>query len=161
MSIASKAFYTVTAVYIDGALGGGSTISLGTTDVFGLPYLVNDFGDVTSIGWNTSSDMTSPIHVTDDAVDITAQALTSLGLFVPAVQTSPATAITGDVRGLYWPSSISDGAKRLRFTSYVQGADVWLNQLASMQHPQGGGTVPPLTSTQLYGQPQFYTGRPS
>jgi len=41
-----------------------------------------------------------------------------LGTFVPADQTFPPTATTGDVRGLYGPSTPSNGVNVLRFTSY-------------------------------------------
>jgi hypothetical protein len=55
----AKAFYTVERVWISGALTGGS-ISLGVADVFGLPYFVEDEGDITSIGWSNSSEIALP-----------------------------------------------------------------------------------------------------
>lgn len=154
----AKAFYTVNQVYISGAMGEGSTISLGASDVFGLPYRVKDFGDIIAIGWDDGSEL--KVHQAGDT-------LTTAGLFVPADTTTPATAITGDVRGLYGPSSISDGVKRLRFTCYVQGADTWINQVANVQQlyqinnptlPLQGVAQPPLTLSDLYGVAQFYNG---
>lgn len=164
-----KAFYTVNRVYIDQALPAGSLISLGAMGVFGLPYRVNDFGDVIAIGWDTSSDMTSPVTATaPGAVTTSALKLQSLGLFVPADATPTSVlpaggAVNGDVRGLYMPSTIAgaNSIKKLRFTSYIPGMDVWQNQLAAMGKPQGAGFVPPLTPAALYGNNQYYTGNPS
>lgn len=88
-----------------------------------------------------------------------------LGTFVPADQTFPPTSTTGDVRGLYAPSTPSNGVNILRFTSYVQGADQWINQVSNNQfvesalaQPVVGTTISPLTPKDLYGYPQFYTG---
>lgn len=88
-----------------------------------------------------------------------------LGIFVPADQTSPPTSTTGDVRGLYGPSTPSNGVNVLRFTSYVQGADQWLNQVSNNQFLEGalnqqtvGTTILPLTPQDLYGVPEYYTG---
>lgn len=90
--------------------------------------------------------------------------ISSLGTFVPADKTPP-SATTGDVRGLYAPSSPSNGVNSLRFTAYVQGADQWINQVAnnqfterSLNQPVVGTTIAPLTAKDLYGYPQFYTG---
>lgn len=88
-----------------------------------------------------------------------------LGTFVPADQTFSPTSTTGDVRGLYSPSTPSNGVNVLRFTSYVQGADQWINQVANNQfvesalaQPVVGTAISPLTPQKLYGYPQFYTG---
>ena len=157
----AKAFYTINQVYINGALGVNSSISLGASDVFGLPYRVNNFGDITSIGWDEASDL----------IVFEAEApLTAAGVFIPADSTFPATSTTGDVRGLYGPSTISNGVRRLRFTSYVMGADTWINQVANVQqmfkvnNPTSpaswnpGVAQAPLTLRDLYGVPQFYNG---
>lgn len=174
-----KAFYTVTSVqWSNGAIPAGCTISLGASNIFGLPYLINDFGDVMAIGWGQNSDMASGVTLTP---------LESLGMFLRADQTNPATAITGDVRGLYAPAPDLfqvNGTNKLRFTSYVSGADVWQNQVANIQmlgiqngnyltttvgtaNTPGlqkfipGANISPLNIANLYGQPQFYTGNPS
>ena len=91
-----------------------------------------------------------------------------LGTFVQADQTFPPSATTGDVRGLYAPSSPSNGVNVLRFTSYIQGADQWINQVANNQfvetssnQPVVGTTIKPLTAKDLDGYPQFYTGNNS
>ncbi|MGI9143521.1 MAG: hypothetical protein ACR2IJ_10070 [Fluviibacter sp.] len=87
-----KAFKTVTAVAVDGALAGNLTV--GSTDVFGLPYRVTDAGYILRAGWAGA--------LADDA-----------GTFVAADTTSPATATTGDVRGTFDPSSAANGSRRL------------------------------------------------
>lgn len=159
LSIPSKAFYSVDKVYINGALTGDSTISLGAADLFGLPYVANNAGDIVAIGWGDFSELTTLIN---------GDPLTVLGSFTPADQTFPATALTGDVRGLYAPSSEANDTRRLRFMYYVMGADTWLNQVANAQFlnqsnniPVVGITVPELNPQDLYGQTQFYTGNPS
>lgn len=92
-----------------------------------------------------------------------------LGAFIPGDQSSPPTAYTSDVRGLYAPSTPSNGSNKLRFTSYVSGADTWTNQVSAAQSeqtlnstiPVTGVPVKPLNASDLYGLPQFYTGNPS
>lgn len=87
-----KAFKTVTAVAVSAALAGNLTV--GSTDVIGLPYRVTDAGYILRSGWAGA--------LADDA-----------GTFVAADTTSPATATTGDVRGTYTPSSAANGSRRL------------------------------------------------
>lgn len=67
--------------------------SVGTTDIFGLPLRADLFSQ-TRILW-------------DETV------ITANTGFVAAVTTSPATTITGDVRGTYAVQSAADGVKRL------------------------------------------------
>ena len=87
-----KAFKTITQVAVDGAMTGNLTV--GSTDVIGLPYRVTDAGYILRSGWAGA--------LADDA-----------GTFVAADTTSPATATTGDVRGTYTPSSAANGSRRL------------------------------------------------
>lgn len=70
-----------------------STVSVGSSDIFGLNYTAADAGYIMP-KWNNT--------LAQDA-----------GTFVAADATSPATAATGDPRGTYVPSSASDGSKRL------------------------------------------------
>ena len=87
-----KAFKTVTQVYVSALTVG--TVSVGTLDVFGLPYAVTDAGYLLRTGWNNA--------VADNA-----------GTFVVA-DTATATTTTGDVRGTFAPTgSAADGARRL------------------------------------------------
>jgi hypothetical protein len=87
-----KAFKTITQVAVSAALAGNLTV--GSTDVFGLPYRITDAGYIIRVGWAGA--------LAEDA-----------GTFVAADTTSPATATTGDVRGTYDPSSAADGSRRL------------------------------------------------
>lgn len=94
---------------------------------------------------------------------------TPSGAFVPGDQTFPPTGFTGDVRGLYAPSSPSDGVSVLKFTSYIAGADNWINQVANEQivaanssppQPVVGVAISPLTPADLYGTPDYFTNVP-
>ena len=87
-----KAFYQISSISISGALP--VAITVGTTDVIGLPLRVYDAGYVVRAGWNNT--------LANDA-----------GTFVAADMTTPATSTTGDVRGTYVPSSATNGIKRL------------------------------------------------
>lgn len=87
-----KAFKSVLSVVPSAANVG--TVSVGSSDIFGLNYVVDDATDVISCKWNNT--------LAQDA-----------GTLVVADLTSPATNLTGDVRGTYLPSSASSGAKHL------------------------------------------------
>jgi hypothetical protein len=87
----TKAFKSVSRVSTAGAL---TAVTVGTTDVLGLPLRVTDPAYIASVKY----------------AGVIAQ---DAGTFVAAVTTSPATALTGDVRGTYLPSSATDGVKRL------------------------------------------------
>jgi hypothetical protein len=101
-----KAFYQIASV--TGA-GGGSTTALtvGTTDVFGLPVRCIDAGYVVKVGWNNVI-------------------LQNAGTFV-AADTATATTSTGDVRGTFTPTSAADGIKRLVMTIALPGIAVGPN----------------------------------
>jgi hypothetical protein len=91
--VSTKAFKTITKVAVSAALAGN--LSVGTADVFGLPYRVTDAGYLLRTGWAAA--------VSDNA-----------GTFVAADTTSPATSSTGDVRGTFAPTgSASNGTRRL------------------------------------------------
>jgi hypothetical protein len=86
-----KAFKTVISVTANAAATG--TVTVGNTDIIGLPYRVTDAGYLIRTGWAGA--------LADDA-----------GTFV-AADTNTATATTGDVRGTYLPSSAPNGSRRL------------------------------------------------
>jgi len=90
-----KAFYQITSIATAGATG--TTITVGTTDILGLPLRVFDAGYLARIGYNNT--------VANDTGGNSA--------FVAADMTTPATTTTGDVRGTYVPSSATNGIKRL------------------------------------------------
>lgn len=87
-----KAFKQVLSVAVDGATA--TNISVGTTDILGIPVRVPNLGYIAHIGYNNA--------LADAA-----------GTPVAADATSPATTTTGDVCGTYLPASATDGAKRL------------------------------------------------
>ena len=100
----TKAFMSVVSIVPNGAVA--STVTAGSADVFGLPVCVIDAGYVAHAAWNNA--------LTADA-----------GTFVAAVQTSPATTTTGDVRGTYKPSTgASDGTKRLVLTVALSSLNI-------------------------------------
>ena len=100
-----KAFYQITSASINGS---ATAVTIGTTDIFGLPVRCFDAGYVVKVGWNNT--------LAQDA-----------GTFTPADMTNPASSTTGDVRGTYQPSSASDGTKRLVMTIALPGIAVGPN----------------------------------
>lgn len=86
-----KAFYQITGITVSG--GTVVAITVGTTDILGIPVRVTNAGYLARVGWDNV---------------LAADAAT----FVAAITTT-ATTTTGDVRGTIVPSSACDGAKRL------------------------------------------------
>ena len=86
-----KAFLSVVSIVPSGAVA--STVSAGTADTFGLPVRLIDKGYLGALNWNNTY-----------AIDS--------GVVTVADTTSPATNLTGDVRGTYTTSTASDGVKR-------------------------------------------------
>ena len=187
ISLPCKAFYQVTGAYINAGLPVDCLISLGAADVFGLPYVINGPGAISSISWGTQTaggpPNPNPIvplsEMTEGATAPNNGRFYVKGAFVPADKTLPATAdTTGDVRGLYavsTPASAQTVAtvdvdwKKLIFTAYIEGADTWINQVAAKQqqyiqqtgNPPQGIAISPQEPADLYGVSQFYTGVPS
>ena len=89
-----KAFYQVVGATITGS---ATAVTIGTTDILGLPVRCIDAGYVIKVGWNNAL-------------------LQNAGTFVAADMTNPATSTTGDVRGTFTPTTASDGVKRLVMT---------------------------------------------
>ena len=100
-----KAFYQISSATINGS---ATAVTIGTTDILGLPVRVFDAGYVVKVGWNNT--------LAQDA-----------GTFTVADMTNPATTTTGDVRGTYQPSTASDGIKRLVMTIALPGIAVGPN----------------------------------
>ena len=86
-----KAFYQISSIAVAGATG--TAITIGTTDILGIPVRVTDAGYIARAGYNNT--------LAADA-----------GTFV-AAETATATTTTGDVRGTYVPSAATDGIKRV------------------------------------------------
>lgn len=86
-----KAFYQIVSVAVAGATT--TAVTVGTTDIIGLPIRVVDAGYIASVGWaNTLA--------------------RNAGTFV-AADTATATSTTGDVRGTYVPSTATNGYSRI------------------------------------------------
>jgi len=85
-----KAFFQITSIAISGALP--VAITVGTTDILGLPVRVFNVAYIASVKSNST--------LAQDA-----------GTFV-AADTATATTTTGDVRGTYVPATASDGIVR-------------------------------------------------
>jgi hypothetical protein len=100
-----KAFYQI--VSIAGAGASTTAVTVGTTQLIGLPVRVIDGGYLCHVGWNN------------------AFALDTGTLAVAA--TATATTSTGDVRGTFSPSSAPDGIKRLVLGIMLAGIAVGPN----------------------------------
>lgn len=98
--LGKKAFLSVTSVYVSAATAGN--VSVGTTDILGLPYAVNSRNYVQT------------------AVN---GAFVTTGTLTAAVTTSPATTTTGDVRGTFAPATATDGSKRYTMWIFVKDPD--------------------------------------
>jgi hypothetical protein len=85
-----KAFFQIISASI---AGSATAVTVGTTDVLGIPVRVTDGGYLTHVGWNNSFALdTGTLVVADQAT---------------------ATTTTGDVRGTFDPTTAADGIKRL------------------------------------------------
>lgn len=93
-----KAFKSVLSVTPSATNGGNITV--GTADVFGLMFALQSIAYITSVKWD---EVLAP-----DA-----------GTVVAAVATDPSTALLGDVRGTYAPSSASNGTRRLVIAQHL------------------------------------------
>lgn len=89
-----KCFKSIISVTPSAAVG--TTVSVGFNDAIGLPYVLSDAGYACDPGW-------AGIFARD------------AGTLVIFDATNPATSATGDVRGVYTPSSAANGARRLVF----------------------------------------------
>lgn len=85
-----KAFYQVASATISGS---ATAVTIGTTDIIGLPIRVVDAGYILHVGFGNSL-------------------ARNAGTFV-AADTTTATATTGDVRGTYVPATATNGYSRL------------------------------------------------
>lgn len=95
-----KAVASVVSV-VPAATDGSNNVTVGTADIFGLPFACADAGYV--------------IPKWGNALGI------DTGTLVEADATTPATASTGDVRGTYLPSTASNGSRRLVIWQHLTG----------------------------------------
>ncbi len=87
-----KAFKYIASITPAGTLSG-SAVTVGTTDVMGLPLRAD--------------------YVSETDISMASTWVTASTGFTAAVTTSPATATTGDVRGTYTLQTASDNSRRL------------------------------------------------
>lgn len=88
-----KAFSSVLSIVPQGT--SANTLTVGTSDIFGLPFVVTDAGYIISAKWNNTLAQNA-------------------GTLVTAVTTNPATNLTGDTRGTYAQAgAASNGTARL------------------------------------------------
>lgn len=103
----TKAFKSILSV-TPNATDGTNNVSIGSSDIFGLPFALTSIGCVTSVKW-------------DEVLAADA------GTVVAAVTTDPATTTTGDVRGTYTPSSAANGTRRLVMAMHLTAAQCGFN----------------------------------
>jgi hypothetical protein len=90
----TKAFKVVTSITNANATAGTNNLTVGTTDVFGLPVAVSNVAYILSVKWD-------------------ATLASNAGTFTAADATTP-SATTGDVRGTFLQTgNASDGTRRL------------------------------------------------
>jgi hypothetical protein len=98
-----KAFQSILSIVPNTT--SATTVSAGSSDVFGMPYCILTANYVAMVRW-------AGVLAADT------------GTFVAADTTSPATNLTGDVCGTYLPSSASNGTKRLTIEFHLTAAQV-------------------------------------
>lgn len=102
-----KAFRAIQSVVPQGT--SASTVSVGTSDIFGLPWYIADAGYILSAKW----------------ANVLAQ---NAGTFVAGVATVPNTNLLGDVRGTFAQSgAASNGSNRLVIGMHLTGGQVGSN----------------------------------
>jgi hypothetical protein len=165
----SKAFYTITQVYLNGATAGGTEIAVQTQDVFGLPFVLNDKGAAVSFGWGGTSylgtSQTPP--PTNPAAPVAPSNTPIVAIenpFITVASTNVPGNTSGDVRGTVEAISNANAVKRLLFQYYVQGSDqnqnIW-NGMGFQAGIDASGNriqIPALSQAGFYGLPQYYTG---
>lgn len=102
-----KSFASVLSVVPQGT--SASTVSIGSSDIFGIDYVVLDAGYIVNLGWGGV--------LSDDAG----------GTLVTADTTNPATSSTGDPRGTYKPSTSSNGVRRMVIALHLDGTQCGVN----------------------------------
>jgi hypothetical protein len=102
-----KAFYQISSIAVGGATG--TAVTVGTTDILGLPVRVIDAGYIINASWANTLGLNS-------------------GTLVNADMTATATSTTGDVRGTFLPATnATNGSRRLVMTIAVPAIAVGPN----------------------------------
>jgi hypothetical protein len=123
-----KAVSALRAVYF--SAGTTANVSIGTSNVFGLPYRVPDASHVLKLTFNNIDYMFGTTNVPAATVyTLTNAAITAPvgAAFTYSDLTDPATAATGDVRGTFCPGTaagfLADGNRALLVSIYESGQD--------------------------------------
>lgn len=112
----NKAFYIVTGAYNNAVTGAGSTLTIQTTDVLGLPYRVKSAGDVDSIRWGNASDLGTSQSMTGYTIADMGQVTLGGGSFqvnTPYVQANSIIQLTyagGTHTGVLYVGNITAGS---------------------------------------------------
>lgn len=152
LSLANKAFYGVTGVYVNvgaDAVSAG-TISVQTTNIFGLPYACQSWDNVMNWRWAATgmmdqSGQTAAMAAGTITVNTPAVKVTTAGppvvLNLPLVFSDNATASAGDVGALY----LSAATDRTSFT--VTSSDAQDVSRVGWMMPQGGQNLMQFASS--------------
>ncbi len=129
----AKAFYTVTGIYFNGS-AGTSSVTVQTTNTFGLPYVVTEYSDIMNFSWNGNNmkdqygttaamtagaiTITTPAVVAASNIQLTArlvggtQGILALSAAPTARTSFPIVSSSNlDTSTVFW--SIADGAQNL------------------------------------------------
>jgi hypothetical protein len=122
----NKAFYQIYNIYVSGTLGA-ATISIQTSNVFGLPYRIFAPGEglalaVTTYDPTAATGSLAFTSIAGPAVEIIPGWAPVIGQLVP-------TAMSGDVRGTIEPANLPEQDRNYVFSYYARGFDTTLNQL--------------------------------
>jgi hypothetical protein len=123
-----KAFKAISKIYF--SAGTTANVTIGTSNVFGMPYRIVNSSQILKISFNNFDYLFGTTNASAAAMyTITGGALTNSGAFTFADNTSPATATTGDVRGTFAPTTLADGARQMLVSMNQNGQDLsYLNK---------------------------------
>jgi hypothetical protein len=117
-----KAFKAISKIYF--SAGTTANVSIGTSNVFGMPYRIVNSSQILKISFNNFDYLFGTTAAPAAALyTITGGALTSSGAFTFADNTA-ASATTGDVRGTFAPTTAADGARQMLVSLNQNGQDL-------------------------------------
>lgn len=139
---AAKAFYRLTGVYVNGTTGVGGSLSVQTTNIFGLPYCTKEWSDVMNFSWD-GNNMQSQYGVTAALAGAPGQVTVT----TPAVVTgSPILYARKTTGGVLGTESITTITSR---TSFVLRSTANDTSTYSWEIPQGGQNLFKVADTSV------------